>query len=450
LASLAVFFTHPLGGRCFYDNQTLINKNIVLDWYPVGTGAYMMKENNPNKQIVLVKNPNFRDEFYQHEKIPQIEKAVFTLEKESIPAWNKFLQGYYDASGLSSDNFATAIQSVAGQSEITPNLQAKGISLIKEVELSTFYWGFNMHDEVVGGLTEKAQKIRQAIGIAMNVEEYISIFLNERGVTAQFILPPGIFGYETKNNPYLFNPSTHQRKTIEDAKTLLKEAGYPNGRDAKTNEPLIIHFDTTSSGGAQNQARDNWTRKQFKKLGIDLDIRTTDYNRFREKLNNGTAQFFFFGWSADYPDPENFLFLLYGPNGKVHHDGVNSTNYDNQAFNRLYEQMILLPDHQERQDLINAMREIAEQDAPMVWGFNPESYSLKHAWLTQVIPNQMLRNGLKYYKIDGVARAKARQAWNQPRLWPLAFCLFIIVAVILPLWLGYRQKENTSQAKRFK
>jgi oligopeptide transport system substrate-binding protein len=50
-------------------------------------------------------------------------------------------------------------------------------------------------------------------------------------------------------------------------------------------------------------------------------IRATDYNRFREKMREGTGQMFFWGWNADYPDPENFLFLLYGPNGKVEAGG---------------------------------------------------------------------------------------------------------------------------------
>jgi oligopeptide transport system substrate-binding protein len=44
--------------------------------------------------------------------------VVFTREKESIPYWNKFLQGYYDASGVSSDNFDQAVQ-MGGQGDVS-------------------------------------------------------------------------------------------------------------------------------------------------------------------------------------------------------------------------------------------------------------------------------------------------------------------------------------------
>ena len=58
------------------------------------------------------------------------------------------------------------------------------------------YMGFNMLDPVVGGESERARKLRQAISIAIDQEEFISIFLNGRGIAAQGPIPPGIFGYE--------------------------------------------------------------------------------------------------------------------------------------------------------------------------------------------------------------------------------------------------------------
>lgn len=443
--AMPFFSPIPWEADVFYDQQALINKNIVLDWYPVGTGPYMLSKNDPNRAMELVLNPHYREP-------PEVTKVVFTLERENIPRWNKFLQGYYDTSGIDSDSFNTAVQMVAGQSEVTPPLKEKGITLIKEVELSDFYWGFNMQDGVVGGYDEKHQKLRQAIAIALDVEEYIDIFLNGRAMPAQFILPPGIFGYQFKVNPYIYDMKDGKfvRKNIIDAKKLLAEAGYPGGKDPKTNNPLIIHFDTTSGGGPEDHARDAWMRKQFNKLGIDLDIRETDYNRFREKLDNGTFQFFFFGWVGDYPDPENFLFLLYGPNGKLHSDGVNSTNYNNPEYNRLFEQMIVLPNNAQRQDLINQMTAIAQRDAPMAWGLNPEAYTLKHAWLGNVITNQMVRNDLKYFTIDGASRAKSREAWNQPLIWPTALLIGIVIIIILPVYLSYLRKEHHNPAKRFK
>ena len=170
------------------------------------------------------------------------------------------------------------------------------------------------------------QKLRQAISIALDYEEYIEIFLNGRGVVAHSPLPPAIFGYgEGKNgiNPYLYDWDTltnrSTRKSIEEARKLLAEAGYPGGQDSKGN-PLIISYDNTlnTAGGTTVLT---WIRKKLEQLGITMESRTTDYNRFRDKVKNANFQMISWGWHADYPDAENFMFLLYGPNSKALHDG---------------------------------------------------------------------------------------------------------------------------------
>ena len=178
------------------------------------------------------------------------------LEKETIPYWTKFLQGYYDASGIASDSFDQAIQFTgSGGVALTPTMLEKGIQLQTSVTTSIFYMGFNMLDATVGGATEQARKLRQAISIAVDYEEFISIFTNERGVAAQGVLPPGIYGFEDKAgfNPYVYDwlngkasapahePYLHpvgkaQRKKIDAARQLMTEAGYAGGIDPKTKE----------------------------------------------------------------------------------------------------------------------------------------------------------------------------------------------------------------------
>ena len=188
-------------------------KNLTLDWWPVGTGPYMLSENDPNRRMVLSRNPNFHGEAYPCEgeagdraaglledcgkPLPFIDQAVFTREKEAIPYWNKFLQGYYDASGISSDSFDQAVRvNVGGDVALTDEMRDKGIRLLTSVKTSTYYLGFNLLDPVVGGLSPRSTRLRQAISIAIDQEEYISIFANGRGIAAQGPLPPGIFGYE--------------------------------------------------------------------------------------------------------------------------------------------------------------------------------------------------------------------------------------------------------------
>jgi ABC-type dipeptide transport system, periplasmic component len=165
-----------------------------------------------------------------------------------------------------------------------------------------------------------------------------------------------------------------QRRSITEAKTLLSEAGYPKGVDPATGKPLVLYFDTMDSG-PDSKARLNWLRKQFNKLNIQLVIRGTDYNRFQEKMRTGSAQMFMWGWNADYPDPENFLFLLYGKNAKAINGGENAANYQNAEFDRLFEQVSTMENTPERQALINEMVSISQQDAPWIWGFHPKAFS---------------------------------------------------------------------------
>lgn len=461
--AMPFFAALPWEAERFYTQAGMQEKNITLDWYPVGTGPYMLIENNPNRRMVLQRNPHFHGETYPIEgeasdqpmledagkPLPFIDQAIYSLELENIPYWSKFLQGYYDTSGISSDSFDQAIQfGTQGEPELTEAMAEKGLQLLTAVEPSLFYMGFNMLDEVVGGLTERARRLRQAIAIAVDYEEFISIFTNGRGIAAQGPLPPGIFGY--KEGAEGINPSVYEwvngqprRRSIEAARSVLIEAGYPDGRDTTTGKPLVLHYDTALTG-PEAKARLDWLRKQFIKLGLQLDIRATDYNRFQDKMQKGTAQIFEWGWNADYPDPENFLFLLYGPNAKALHQGENAANYQSPDFDRLFERMKSMENTPERQALIDQMVAHVRRDVPWAGGWHPVQYSLYHAWYKNTKPNQMARNTLKYRRLDPPLRARLRAEWNHPVLWPVIVLASLMVVGIVPAVLSYRRRERAT------
>ena len=126
---------------------------------------------------------------------------------------------------------------------------------------------------------------------------------------------------------------------------------------------MVIYLDSTPTGlGAKS--RMDWLRKQFDKLNLQLVLRSTDYNRFQDKIRKGDTQLFYFGWNADYPDPENFLFLLHGAQAKVGKGGENASNYSNPEFDRLFEQMKNMPNDVARQKIIDDMLEILRHDSP--------------------------------------------------------------------------------------
>lgn len=461
--AMPFFSPIPWEADLFYSQQGMGDKNLTFAWYPIGTGAFRLTTNNPNRQIVLEKNPNYREVYFPIKndkqesipprRLPLIDKAIYVLEKESIPRWNKFLQGYFDNSGISADSFDQAIHiNKAGEAVLSDDMAKKGIYLTKTSRPFITYLGFNMLDPVVGGLSQRARKLRQAISIAINYDEYIAIFYNGRGSPAQGPLPPSIFGHlsgQAGINPYVFSwkDNARIRRPLKDAKALMVEAGYPNGRDPATKQPLILNYDVSVKGSPEEKSSLDWMRKQFASIGIDLNIRATTYNRFQDKIRTGNAQLFTWGWDADYPDPENFLFLLYGHNSRVKFGGENATNYQNPEFDQLFELMRNLNNNEERQELINKMVEIVREDAPWVWGMHPEDFLLSQRWVSQLEPNSIALGTLKFVGIDVNERNKWRAIWNRPVFWPLWFLLFLLLGLIIPLVFAYFKKEK-QPAKR--
>jgi oligopeptide transport system substrate-binding protein len=464
--AMPFFAPMPKEAMEFFEQGILSEKGLTLDRCPLGTGPYRIEHYDPNLEIVLTKNENFRKAPYPSEgepgdlengllkdsgqALPFIEKLIFKKEKESLPRWNKFLQGYYDTSGIASDSFEHAIQvSDHGNVEASEVLQSKNIRLRTSAQPSNSYIAFNMLDPVVGGTSEQQRKLRQAIAIAIDMEEFIQIFINGRGVPAQSPLPPGIFGYREGEQGY--NPQVYQwdaqlqqatRKSLAEAKKLLAEAGFPGGKDAQGQALKItfVNFWNSASGGP----RISWFEKQFQKLGIEMVNETTDYNRFREKMDQGNYQFTMWGWNADYPDPENFLFLLYGPNSRKGYSGENISNYANPRYDELFKKMEAMPSGPERLKVIDEMVDFFYRDLPWVGGYYPVAYGLYHEWYSNSKPHAMLRGGYKFKRIDEKLRESKRQEWNSPLLWPLFAGVGLLALLVFP---AYRVVRKRGEAR---
>ncbi|MCZ6876096.1 MAG: ABC transporter substrate-binding protein, partial [bacterium] len=124
--AMPFFAPMPWEADRFYTQSAALAQNIILDRFPVGTGPFTLAMNRPNYRMVLRRNPHFHPETYPRvgapgdqgldlladggKRLPFLDEVVYVLEKESVPRWNKFLQGYYDASGIGSDVFDQAVQ----------------------------------------------------------------------------------------------------------------------------------------------------------------------------------------------------------------------------------------------------------------------------------------------------------------------------------------------------
>ena len=259
-------------------------------------------------------------------------------------------------------------------------------------------------------------------------------------------IPPGIFGHQSGQagmNPvvYTWKDGAPQRRSIKEAKALLAQAGWPDGRDRQTGRPLVLNLDTTS-GGLGDKSTMDWMSRQLNQIGVQLVVRSTDFNRFQEKLRKGSAQMYFLGWNADYPDPENFFFLLYGPEGKVAHGGENTANYNNPEFDRLFRIMVNMPNGPARQNVIDSMLRLVREDAPWIYWFYPKTYVLQHSWLQNFKLNNVASNTLKYQRVDADRREALRQEWNKPLLWPFAVLVAGVLALLWPAVRAYRSRSG--------
>lgn len=464
---LAMPFFAPIAWEVdkFYAQPGMYENNLNLAWQPVGAGPFYLSKNDPNSLMILSKNPNFHGETYpvankdtnakianmSGRQLPLVDHIYFNLEKENTPYWYKFMQGYYDKAAISSDNFNQAVTiSQQGKLKPTKKIQNLGITLQESVQPSIYYLGFNMTDPVVGGDSEANRYLRQAISIAVDYEEYINIFLNGRAIAATNPIPPGILSSNDEFfNSYVYDKDEKgiTRKKIEEAKVLLAKAGYPNGR-AKNGKQLTLYLDV-NSGTPSSNSRDKWYQKQLAKLGIDLYIRDTSWNRLQEKMRTATIQLFSIGWNADYPDPENFLFLLYGPNNKVNNNGENISNFINQEYDKMFIKMRNMSDSPERSEVIKAMIKILQRESPWVWGYYPKSFLLSHQWNGFAISNPIATNNYKYLAIDGKLRHKLQQQWNRPKKIVLWIFLTTIAALIIAASYWQRQRNHASYIKKY-
>jgi len=468
---LAMQFFSPIAAEVdrFYHNPGFADRNLTLDWWPVGSGPFMMVKNDPNSEIVLERNPNYREEFFPTEggpgdleagfledagkRIPFIDRAVFHLEKEVLPLWTKFLQGYYDRSGEVHGNTTGVFDQafVVGPDgvEMSEDLEGHNITMSPDVKPGIYYYGFNMLDPLVGGYTEEKRKLRQALQIAFNTEEYLNIFYKGNGIAAHNLIPPGIPGHldgPKGMNPYVYDweEGEPRRKAIEYARQLLVEAGYPNGRDARTGEPLKIFIDVQSQ--AISNTSMNWMDRIFSEIGVQVEFRPADWNRTREKLLTGNTQIFSHGWLADYPDPENFLFLLYGPESPLicNCDGANNANYASEEYDELFRKVRVLSQSPERDELVARMVELYRRDAVWLFAYFPKDIYLNNSWVHNTKRHGISKAMLKYIRVDEKERQKMQVKWNQPVTWPLFVVALFLIALVLPGVIAYRRRQNAT------
>ncbi|HLJ56073.1 MAG TPA: ABC transporter substrate-binding protein [Chthonomonadaceae bacterium] len=457
---MAMHFTTPLAHEAVdrYGDENL-GKDAPDDQkfsvHPVGSGSFKVTEYIKNLRIMLVANPNYRPEFYPTEgqpgdrenglladagkRLPLVKSIRFNIIRESITSFNEFLQGYEDLAGVSQQNFQQ-VMTVSGR--LSPEMQARGLGLHRDKGVDISYFSFNMDDPTFGGTSEKNRKLRQAISLSIDSREMIDLLEQGLGVDAQFMVAPGLFGYDPNyKNPYRqFDPSLKQ------AKQLLAEAGYPDGIDPKTGSRLTLIWENLNTTPLGKQ-EDALVRRQIQRLGLNVDSRPHLFADYEDRLDSGQFTFMSFGWVADYPDPENFVFLLYGPNSAKRNNGPNYSNYANPEYDKLFDQMRIMDDGPERKAIIVKMRAIVEQDCVWIPWLHSETFALTQQWVKNYKPHPVAMDTMKYWNVDAPLRARLQAQWNRPNYWPVAILVLLIAIAIVPA-AGVVQARTNRRVRR--
>jgi peptide/nickel transport system substrate-binding protein len=339
--------------------------------HAVGTGPYLLKEYQRSNRIVLEANPGFRKVIFDEpvpsnrddaaiarvlrgRQLPAIGRVEVSIIEEGQPRWLAFLKGEIDYLQPFPLDF---IDELLVNGKLRPELAAKGIRHELLLRPNSWWAYFNMEDPVVGGYTPDKIALRRAISMAFNTDEFIKVLYHDRAVPARSPIPPDIAGFDPARmtQAQAYDPAA--------ARALLDKFGYKdrNGdgyRELPDGKPLVIdHWSTPTS--RERQIDELW-KKNMDAIGIRMAFKKDKLPELRKMARAGKIQMRQDGWNADYPDADNFMQLLYGPNiGQA-----NDSRFNLPEFNQLYEQSRKLPDSAERTKLFNRMTDLVIAYAP--------------------------------------------------------------------------------------
>lgn len=316
----------------------------------VGTGAFVVKNVREGEAVILEKNPNYWRVDKHGNKLPFLDAIKFTFLKEKKSELFEFRKGNLD---MVFELPIEMISDVVGELEDAK----RGGNLPFEIQVTpamvTHYYGFQHKSDLF-----KNKKIRQAFNYAIDRDAIVTYTLQGEGTPAFYgLVPPSFKEYPFDSlKGFTFDPAK--------AKELLKEAGYPNGKGF----PKITL--QLNSGGNNRVLLAEVIQKMLKdNLNIDVDMEVMPFPQHLDNLETGKANFWRAAWLADYPDPENFLNLLYGkhvPKEMSTKSYLNSVRYQSPVFDSLYEKALRTIDLKERYRIYAMAEQQALNDAAIM------------------------------------------------------------------------------------
>ena len=385
--------------------------------HPVGTGAFRLAQWKRSSRIVLERNPNYREEFYDEvppawdeklaaevralkgRKLPLVDRVVISIIEESQPRWLSFLNQENDFIEQVPNDF---IQSAAPNNQIAPNLKKRDIRMQRypRADLSMSY--FAMEHPVVGGYEPGKVALRRAIALAVDGEREIRLVRRSQAIPAQGVIGPGIYGYD---KTFKSEMSTFD---LPRARALLDMHGYVDKdgdgwRDLPDGKPLRLEY-ATQPDQQSRQLIEQWQRN-MDALKVRIEFKPAKWPENLKSSRAGKLMMGGVGWSAGAPDGDTFLSLGYGPNkGQSNH-----SRFDLPEYNKLYEAQSMLPDGPERRALMDKAQRLLVAYMPLKGHAHRVWTDMAHPWVQGYYRNVFMAGFYRFVDVDNAELARRSQ-----------------------------------------
>ena len=341
--------------------------------HPVGTGPFRLLAWRRASQVVLERNPGYREVRFEAEppagdveyqalhqklagrRLPLVDRIEINVIDESQPRWLAFLGGQLDALRLPEDMVPMAMPG----GRLAPFLARRGVRA-RRVEMPAIgHTFFNFDDPLVGGYGPTQVALRRAIALAYdNALENRHVYGGALQV-AQTMIPPHCFGYDPTVRSELGSGD------VPRARALLDLAGYADRnrdgwRETPSGEPIVLRRAFAPDQRSRRQA-ELWQRRMAL-IGLRLEPEFAPFGELIRRALSGQLMMWGFSWSAMAPDADFFLGLAYSR----HVDQSNDARFRLPAFDALYERQKQLADGPERLALIRQATRLMLAQVPYI------------------------------------------------------------------------------------